>query len=97
MVRSELRGKGVIPDEPSSLSNAPGTLSMANAGPNSGGSQFFLNVVDNARLDGKHPVFGKVIDGFEDVVVPITQVPTGAAAKDRPSTPIRMVSITVSE
>jgi cyclophilin family peptidyl-prolyl cis-trans isomerase len=45
--------------------NNKGTLSMANAGPNTNGSQFFLNLVDNNYLDGKHTVFGKVIAGFE--------------------------------
>jgi len=51
-------------------SNVKGTISMANAGPNSGGSQFFINLVNNTYLDwdkepssSKHPVFGKVIDG----------------------------------
>ena len=39
--------------------NARGTISMANSGPNTGGSQFFINLVDNNYLDGKHPVFGK--------------------------------------
>lgn len=47
--------------------NDRGTISMANAGPNTGGSQFFINVVDNNSLDGKHPVFGKVIEGLEIV------------------------------
>jgi peptidylprolyl isomerase len=57
------------------LSNIRGTISMANSGPNSGGSQFFINVVDNSFLDfddtrqpnSKHPVFGKVVEGMEVV------------------------------
>lgn len=56
------------------LSNLRGTLSMANAGPNTGSSQFFINVVDNDFLDfdkpplqSKHPVFGKVIEGMSVV------------------------------
>ena len=47
--------------------NDRGTISMANAGPNTGGSQFFINLVDNNFLDGKHPAFGKVIEGLEIV------------------------------
>ena len=43
--------------------NDRGTISMANAGPNTGGSQFFINLVDNNFLDGKHPAFGKVCSG----------------------------------
>lgn len=64
------------------LSNLSGTISMANAGPNSGGSQFFINVADNTFLDfdkeplnSKHPVFGKVISGM-DVVEKISRVKT---------------------
>lgn len=57
-----------IPDEfAQGLSNVRGTLSMANAGPNTGGSQFFINQADNTFLDGKHAVFGTVVSGMEVV------------------------------
>ena len=82
------------------ISNTPGTLSMANAGPNSGGSQFFINTKNNAYLDWfnpttpyAHPVFGKVIDGL-DVVQAIQAVPTDG--RDNPQTPVMMESITVN-
>jgi len=57
------------------------TISMANAGPNTGGSQFFINLADNNFLDGIHPVFGKVVEG-KDVVEKIANVPKGP--EDRP-------------
>jgi len=57
------------------------TISMANAGPNTGSSQFFINLVDNNFLDGKHPTFGKVVEGM-DVVDKIAKVQTDAG--DRP-------------
>ena len=94
--------KGNIKDEhlpEAKLSNEPLTLSMANAGPNSGSSQFFINTVHNPYLDwfspgpSKHPVFGKVIDG-QDVVSKIGKAPT---RNDRPTTPIKMIKITVNE
>lgn len=66
-----------IPDEfAQGLSNVRGTIAMANAGPNTGGSQFFINTADNTFLDGKHPVFGKVTSGM-DVVDAIAKTETG--------------------
>ena len=61
--------------------NDRGTIAMANAGPNTGGSQFFINLVDNNFLDDKHPAFGKVIEGM-DVVDKISKVETDS--NDRP-------------
>jgi cyclophilin family peptidyl-prolyl cis-trans isomerase len=68
------------------LTNIRGTISMANSGPNSGGSQFFINLVNNERLDfdkppatSKHPVFGQVVAGM-DVVDTIAQVEVNATA-----------------
>jgi peptidylprolyl isomerase len=57
--------------------NNRGTISMANAGPNTGGSQFFINLVNNNFLDTKHPVFGNVVDGM-DVVDKIGKTKTGS-------------------
>lgn len=72
------------------LSNVRGTISMANSGPNSGGSQFFINVRDNVGLDwdkppstSKHPVFGKVVEGM-DVVDSISRTETTGSPYDRP-------------
>ena len=60
--------------------NNRGTTSMANAGPNTGGSQFFINLVDNNFLDGKHPTFGMVVEGM-DVVDEIAKVQTDSNDK----------------
>lgn len=70
--------------------NARGTMSMANAGPNTNGSQFFINTADNSFLDSKHTVFAKVTAGM-DVVEAIEHTPT--SSQDRPSEPISITSI----
>ncbi len=72
--------------------NDRGTISMANAGPNTGGSQFFINLVDNNFLDSKHPVFGKVIEGME-VVDAMAKVKKGA--NDRPVKEVKIESAKV--
>ena len=60
--------------------NNRGTISMANSGPNTGSSQFFINLIDNNFLDPKHPAFGKVIGGM-DVVDKIAKVETDSSDK----------------
>ncbi len=72
--------------------NLRGTISMANAGPNTGGSQFFINLVDNDYLDSAHPVFGKVIEGMA-VVDAIGKVKTDAS--DRPVQEVRIIEATI--
>mmetsp|Transcript_67198 Transcript_67198/g.118804 ORF Transcript_67198/g.118804 Transcript_67198/m.118804 type:complete len:281 (-) Transcript_67198:99-941(-) len=92
---------GNIKDEfTAKLGNEPGTLSMANTGqPNSGGSQFFINVNNNSFLNwfdrsspSSHPVFGRVVEGYE-LLERISQVNTDR--NDNPTKPIKMVKITV--
>jgi len=72
--------------------NDRGTISMANAGPNTGGSQFFINLVNNNFLDSKHPVFGKVVEGL-DIVDTLGKVKTGA--NDKPVKEVKIESAKV--
>jgi cyclophilin family peptidyl-prolyl cis-trans isomerase len=85
-----------IPDEfaPGLRHDGAGVFSMANAGPNSGGSQFFITLVPTPWLDGKHAIFGKVTGGM-DVVETIGKVQTGMG--DRPAEDVQMKTVTVSE
>jgi peptidylprolyl isomerase len=72
--------------------NDRGTIAMANAGPNTGGSQFFINLVNNDYLNGKHPVFGKVVEGM-DVVDKIAKVSTDGS--DRPTSEVKIIKASV--
>jgi peptidyl-prolyl cis-trans isomerase A (cyclophilin A) len=70
----------------------PGILAMANSGPNTNGSQFFITVAPTAWLNGKHTIFGEVVSG-QDVVDAISKVPRDD--QDKPLTPIKIVRITI--
>lgn len=90
-------GSGVkIKDEfgPGLKHDKKGILSMANAGPNTGESQFFITLGPQPHLDGKHAVFGEVIDGMS-IVEKIGKVKTGQA--DKPVEDVKMTKVTIVE
>ena len=81
-----------IKDEFGSVGNDKGTISMANAGPNTGGSQFFVNLVNNNFLDDKHPVFGRVTEGM-NIVEKIGKTQTDSG--DKPLEDVVIEKITI--
>ena len=79
-------------EKPDNNKNEEGTIAMANTGvPNSGSSQFFINVAYNSHLDNKHPVFGEVIEGM-DVVDRISEVETDGEPYNQPLEQITLIN-----
>ena len=71
----------------------PGVLAMANAGPNTNGSQFFITVGPASHLDGHYSVFGEVVSG-QEVADAISQVPRDDQ-NDKPTTPVKLIRVVV--
>lgn len=84
------------------ISNEEGTLSMANSGePDTSGSQFFINVKHNKHLDwysgesdSAHPVFGKIVEGYDEVIKRMEKLETDA---EQPVNPIKIISVNIEE
>ncbi|MBV9296730.1 MAG: peptidylprolyl isomerase [Acidobacteriaceae bacterium] len=78
--------------DPNHVFDKPGILAMANSGPNTNGSQFFITVAPTPWLNGKHTIFGEVVTG-QDVADAISQVPRDE--NDKPVTPVKIVAIAI--
>ena len=74
--------------------NQPGRLAMANAGPNTNGSQFFITVAEVPWLNGRHTIFGQVTEGY-DVVEAISKLPTGS--QDRPASEVVLERVEIAQ